>query len=111
VRGTAEYFGGIPVGEPDAEMLQLAEKLIEQKYTVFDPKNYEDRYETAVMQMIREKLKGHKPIIAAAPERGNVVNLMDALRRSVEGEIGKKAKAPAKKAEVAAKPKRKTARG
>jgi DNA end-binding protein Ku len=83
VRGTAEYFGSIPVGEPDAEMLQLAEKLIEQKVTRFDPKNYEDRYEAALMEMIKEKLKGHKPIIAAAPERGNVINLMDALKASL----------------------------
>ena len=35
------------------------------------------------MAMIKEKLKGHKPIIAAAPERGNVVNLMDALKASL----------------------------
>jgi DNA end-binding protein Ku len=83
VRGTAEYFGNIPVGKPEAEMLDLAEKLIEQKVTKFDPKVYEDRYEVALMQMIREKLKGHKPIIAAAPERGNVVNLMDALKASL----------------------------
>jgi len=33
--------------------------------------------------MIKEKLKGHKPIIAAAPERGNVINLMDALKASL----------------------------
>jgi DNA end-binding protein Ku len=64
-------------------MLALAEKLIEQKVTRFDPQNYEDRYETALMEMIREKLKGHKPIVAAAPERGNVVNLMDALKASL----------------------------
>jgi hypothetical protein len=37
----------------------------------------------ALMAMIKEKLKGHKPIIAAAPERGNVVNLMDALKASL----------------------------
>jgi DNA end-binding protein Ku len=36
------------------------------------------------MAMIKEKLKGHKPIIAAEPERGNVVNLMDALKKSVQ---------------------------
>lgn len=83
VRGTAEYFGNIPVGNPDPEMLQLAEALIEQKVTTFDPRNYEDRYEIALMTMIKEKLKGHKPIIAAAPERGNVVNLMDALKASL----------------------------
>ena len=45
VRGTAEYFDDIPDGKPDPEMLELAEKLIEQKVTTFDPKNYEDRYE------------------------------------------------------------------
>ena len=91
VRGTAEYFKDIPVGNPDAEMLELAEKLIEQKVTAFDPKKYEDRYEIALMQMIREKLKGHQPIVAAAPERGNVINLMDALKASLS-----QAKPPAK---------------
>ncbi|MBN9317485.1 MAG: Ku protein [Devosia sp.] len=102
VRGTAEYFGNIPVGKPDEEMLQLAEKLIEQKVKKFDPKDYEDRYEAALMAMIREKLKGHKPIIAQAPERGNVVNLMDALKASLSQS---KPAAPSKaKAEPAAKP-------
>lgn len=83
VRSTAEYFNNIPVGEPDPEMLELAAALIKQKLTKFDPKNYEDRYEVALMKMIKEKLKGHKPIIAAAPDRGNVVNLMDALKASL----------------------------
>jgi DNA end-binding protein Ku len=107
VRGTAEYFGTIPVGNPDKEMLELAEKLIEQKVTKFDPKKYEDRYETALMQMIREKLKGHKPIIAAAPDRGNVINLMDALKASLG-----QSKPPAKsksKAEAPAAPVEKVA--
>lgn len=100
VRSTAEYFGGIPTGEPDQEMLELAEKLIEQKVTAFDPSRYEDRYELALMQMIKEKLKGHKPIIAAAPERGNVINLMDALKASLS-----QAKPPAKsKSKAEAKP-------
>jgi DNA end-binding protein Ku len=95
VRSTAEYFGSIPVGKPDKEMLDLAQKLIEQKVTKFDPKQYEDRYEAALMTMIREKLKGHKPIIAAAPERGNVINLMDALKASL-GEAKPAAKSKAK---------------
>ncbi|TIT18074.1 MAG: Ku protein [Mesorhizobium sp.] len=109
VRGTAEYFGNIPAGNPDPEMLQLAEALIKQKETTFDPKNYEDRYEIALMTMIREKLKGHKPIIAAAPERGNVINLMDALKAS----LSQSAKPPAKsksKADEAAKPAAKSAK-
>jgi DNA end-binding protein Ku len=83
VRSTAAYFDEIPDIKADPEMLQLAEKLIEQKVTKFDPAAYEDRYETALMEMIKEKLKGHKPIIAAAPERGNVINLMDALKASL----------------------------
>ena len=106
VRGTAEYFDNIPKGKPEAEMLDLAEKLIEQKVTHFDPKAYEDRYEVALLAMIKEKLKGHKPIIAAAPERGNVINLMDALKASL-GEAKpaakSKAKAPAAPKESAAK--------
>jgi DNA end-binding protein Ku len=107
VRGTAEYFNTIPVGTPDPEMLELAEKLIEQKFTTFDPRNYEDRYEVALMSMIREKLKGHKPIIAASPERGNVINLMDALKASLS-----QSKPPARsktKPEPAAKPAAKAA--
>ena len=108
VRSTAAYFDEIPDVKTDPEMLQLAEKLIEQKVTHFDPSRYEDRYESALMEMIKEKLKGHKPIIAAAPERGNVINLMDALKASL-GQAkpaapskSKSEAAPAKKA--AAKP-------
>ncbi len=99
VRGTAEYFGNIPLGKPDPEMLDLAQKLIDQKATDFDPKNYEDRYEIALMEMIKEKLKGHKPVIAAAPERGNVINLMDALKASLS-----QGKPPAKSKPRAAEP-------
>jgi DNA end-binding protein Ku len=108
VRSTAAYFDEIPEIKADPEMLQLAEKLIEQKVTHFDPKRYEDRYETALMAMIKEKLKGHKPIIAAAPERGNVINLMDALKASLgqaKPAAPSKSKAePAEKKAAAAKP-------
>lgn len=107
VRSTSAYFDEIPDIKADPEMLQLAEKLIEQKVTKFNPAQYEDRYETALMEMIKEKLKGHKPIIAAAPERGNVINLMDALKASLgqakpaapsksKGEAPAAKKAPAK---------------
>jgi DNA end-binding protein Ku len=102
VRKTADYFDDIPDVKADPEMLELAERLIEQKETDFVPSNYEDRYEVALMDMIKQKLKGHKPIVAAAPERGNVINLMDALKASLS-----QAKPPAKsksKAEPEAKP-------
>jgi len=113
VRSTAAYFDEIPNVKTDPEMLQLAEKLIEAKVTHFDPKQYEDRYETALMAMIKEKLKGHKPIIAAAPERGNVINLMDALKASLgtaKPDAPSKSKsAPAAKKEPVAKPSLKAA--
>ena len=83
VRAAAAYFDDIPDAKPDAEMLQMAQRLIEQKVTEFDIRAYEDRYEVALREMIKEKLKGHKPVVAAAPERGNVINLMDALKASL----------------------------
>ncbi len=83
VRNTAEYFDEIPDVKSDPEMLELASQLIKQKVTKFEPKNYEDRYEAALLEMIRAKLKGQKPVIAAEPARGNVVNLMDALKASL----------------------------
>ena len=103
VRKTTEYFEEIPDQKADPEMLQLAETLITQKVTEFDFAKYEDRYEVALQEMIKQKLKGHKPIIAAAPERGNVINLMDALKASLgQGKPAapskSKAKAPAEEA-------------
>lgn len=104
VRATSSYFDEIPETKADPEMLQLAEALIKQKITKFDIKNYEDRYEVALREMIKEKLKGHKPVIAAAPERGNVINLMDALKASLgQGKPPAESKPQAKKAAPAAK--------
>ena len=102
VRSTTAYFEDIPNQKADPEMLALAEKLIEQKVTEFDIKNYEDRYETALREMIKDKLKGHKPVVAAAPERGNVINLMDALKASL-GQGKPPAESKPKKAAPAAK--------
>ena len=98
-------------------MLAMASMIIQQKQIEFDPQTFEDRYEGAVMELVKSKIAGGQPVISKAPERGNVVNLMDALRRSIEEErrppapsLAKPAgpaKAGAKKAEpkvVAAKP-------
>jgi len=67
-------------------MLQLAEKLIEQKTSKFDPAAYKDRYEEGLMEIIRAKIAGEQPVMAAAPERGKVINLMDALKKSLAEE-------------------------
>ena len=64
------------------------------------------------MAMIKEKLKGHKPIIAAAPERGNVVNLMDALKASLgQAKPAAPSKSKAGPAAPAEKPAAKAASG
>ncbi len=109
VRAASGYFDEIPEAKADPEMLELAEALIKQKVTDFEIKNYEDRYEVALREMIKEKLKGHKPVIAVAPERGNVINLMDALKASLgQGKPPAESK-PTQAAAPAAKPAAKAA--
>ena len=68
------------------DMLNMAEQIIAQKQMTFSPEVFEDRYEEALMQLVKSKISGGDPIVTKAPERGNVVNLMDALRRSIEEE-------------------------
>jgi DNA end-binding protein Ku len=68
------------------DMLQMAQMIISQKATTFAPEAFEDRYEEALLALVKSKISGGQPVIAKAPERGNVVNLMDALRRSIQEE-------------------------
>ena len=84
VRDSEEYFTDIEEEEPDKEMLELAERLIEQKSGKFDPSEFRDRYQDALLETVKAKVKGQEPVIAQAPERGKVINLMDALKRSLE---------------------------
>src|SRR5229473_706081 len=87
IRNAAEYFEDIPPLKLPDEMVQLAEHILETKAGHFDATEFEDRYETAVVEMLKRKQAGLPPAEqpeAAAPT--NVVNLMDALRRSVEAE-------------------------
>lgn len=85
VREAADAFEELKVKiAPD--MLAMARQIIEQKETRFDPRGFVDRYEEAVMALVKSKIAGGAPVIAKAPERGNVINLMDALKRSIEEE-------------------------
>jgi DNA end-binding protein Ku len=84
VRESEEYFTDIEEEEPEKEMLELAERLIEQKSAKFDPSEFHDRYQDALLELVKAKVKGQEPVIAQAPERGKVINLMDALKRSLE---------------------------
>jgi DNA end-binding protein Ku len=80
----------------DPEMVALARQLIDRQTTTYDPSDIEDRYETRLRAMIDAKLKGEgiEDEEPAEPDRGNVVDLMAALRKSVEQEGDKPAKAP-----------------
>ncbi len=109
VRAETAYFEDIKDEDPNANLLQLAEKLIEQNLGEFDPDEFADRYGDAVLELVKSKLEGRPADFAEdAPQSANIVSLMDALKQSVEGSEAAEAPAAAKKAP--AKPKRRAAK-
>ena len=104
VRDAAEYFDDIQDVKVTKDMLDLARHIVEQKAGHFEPDKFEDQYETALIDLINQKRAG-KPITAKArPSGENVVDLMDALRKSIGGSAARPepAKKPAKKTKKAA---------
>jgi len=104
VRSEAEYFDDIEDVKVTKDMLDLAKHIVNQKAGRFEPDKFEDQYETALVDLINQKRAG-KPITAKERPRGeNVVDLMEALRRSVGGAAAetKASKKPAKKSRKAA---------
>ncbi len=83
VRADEPYFADIRDEAPESELVELAEQLIEKKAGPFDPASFHDRYQDALLELVKAKIKGEEPVVAKAPERGKVINLMDALKRSV----------------------------
>lgn len=84
----ASDAGGIdPLPKPDRRMLEIAGKIIDQHEGKFDPSTFKDRYEDAVRDLIAHKKKGQKVTTAPPVEKndGKVINLMEALRRSLDG--------------------------
>jgi DNA end-binding protein Ku len=98
VRKDRAYFEDIGEGALDKEMVELARRIIAQKAGPFDPKELTgDRYQEALRELIARKVHGEKPAGAKArPTGGNVVDLMDALKRSLASEE-RKAPAASKK--------------
>ena len=78
-------FRGIPKKKPDPRMIEIAEKIIAQREGPFNPAAFKDRYETALRALIRRKERGEKLVTAAPPEDTNVIDLMEVLKRSLEG--------------------------
>src|SRR5246500_5473192 len=106
VRSADEYFDEIQDVKVTKDMLDLARHIVDQKAGHFEPDKFEDQYETALVDLINQKRAG-KPITPKERPRGeNVVDLMEALRRSVGGRAaetttkspGKAAKKPRKAA-------------
>ncbi len=104
VRDHAEYFEDIPNLKLPAEMMKLAAHIVDTKADHFDPKKFEDHYETALVELLKTKEAG-KPVQTIGEEKAapRVINLMDALRASIKGDVKKPAAAstgarrPAKK--------------
>ena len=88
VRKEDEYFEDIPDEKIPKDMLELASHIVETKSGHFEPEKFEDQYEDALKELLKKKQAGEK--IEAPKERApaKVINLMDALRRSVEAERG-----------------------
>jgi DNA end-binding protein Ku len=84
---TLSDIGHPDLPKPNPQMLQIAEKIIEQQSGDFDPSEFNDRYEDALRALIEEKRKGKpvKPAAKPANDDGKVIDLMAALKKSLEG--------------------------
>jgi DNA end-binding protein Ku len=96
VRSEDEYFDEIQDVKVTKDMLDLARHIVNQKSGAFEPDKFKDHYEDALVDLINSKRSG-KPITPKERPRGeNVVDLMEALQRSVRGSVASEAKAPKK---------------
>ena len=112
VRSPTAYFEDMPDGNPTDEMRSLAEELIARSTRKFDPSKFEDRYEEALIALVKGKAK--KPAkgkgqTKAAPTSGNVVNLMEALKRSIDSEKAGTTSKPSPRKKATSKPTRRPA--
>jgi DNA end-binding protein Ku len=99
LRDPAEYFKEIKKVTVDEDQLSLAKELIKRKAGKFAPEKFKDEYEAALREMVEAKVK-HAPVAKDEPaaKSAKVINLMDALRKSVQGDEAPaaKKKGPAK---------------
>ena len=91
-----EAFADIPAARPDKQMIEIARKIIEQQEGAFEPEKFEDRYESALRDLIRRKEKGEKLVTAEPVDNDNVIDLMEALKKSLKAKGG--SAAPRRKA-------------
>ncbi|HHY48199.1 MAG TPA: Ku protein [Alphaproteobacteria bacterium] len=99
VRKPDTFFGEVAAARADPELLDVARALIEKKTARFDPGAFKDHYHEALRDLIerKKKLKGRKITAEEEPERprgDNVIDLMSALKRSLEGGTERAASRP-----------------
>jgi DNA end-binding protein Ku len=99
VRSAENAFSDVPAIKIDDEMLELAEHIIKTKAGTFDPKAFDDRYESALADLVQAKIEGRKIKPQKRPEPTKVASLLDALRQSAKATAGK----PSTKSKLAAK--------
>jgi DNA end-binding protein Ku len=98
-----QFFADVPESKPDKELLGLAEELIKRKAKPFDPKAFKDPYEVALRELIDAKIEKRAPQeIEETRPSAKVINLMEALKKSVKG--GGETPARGKKAAAAEAP-------
>jgi len=106
------FFAEVPEVKPEKELLNLAKELIERKAKPFDPKAFKNQYDIALRELIAAKMENREPHAIEEPELGaKVINLMDALKKSIgsgagKGKAGKRKVAAAR----AAQPKKTSAK-
>lgn len=107
VREEEGYFEEVPDVKVTPDMLDLAIHIVKTKEAHFQPEEFEDRYEQALADLIKAKQAGQPLPKPSEPRPTNVVNLMDALRRSVQAETGgERRAAPAARRSRAAAPRK-----
>lgn len=97
VRRPTAYFEDVPAEAPVGDQLALGDMLVERMSKPFEPDTFEDRYQGQVLEIVKAKITGREPQLAAARPTADVVDLMEALKRSLEQEGSPASAAPAKK--------------
>jgi DNA end-binding protein Ku len=81
-------FADIPSEKPNKQMIEIAEKIIQQQEGAFEPEDFKDRYEKSLRDLIKRKAHGEKIVKAEPVEDTNVIDLMAALKKSLKGKAG-----------------------
>jgi DNA end-binding protein Ku len=98
IRPAQKLFDEIPGVKVDREALDLAKELITRKSGKFEPQQFKDEYTEAVWELIYAKLENRAPeIVTEEPGGAKVINIMDALKKSVQQGKGSSAKSGGKK--------------